>query len=519
MSPLVLLGRRIPQMSSPKIAATLLSTRAELALKVARAEAVAKQRDYVAAQLAALQLELDILNSEHAALQAQCSTLSAACDTLLPHYVRTIFGSICDELLLLIFDEYVSNADVGRYRDVDRGTWRPDAPFLLSSVSRRWRSLAINTPRLWVCVGLATARSVHHRRWDVNRERLQASVSRCRGRPLDIFGADASQLGPHGFAYFLESVAQYCGAFDLRLSDTLTIRCLSPLQAPTPHLTSMRISGGVKSLFGGPHDPQLRLFLFAPHLRRVELDGNATSLIHVMDGPYPALQHLALYKESYAEFKAWINLVGEQLTELKIEGNYRPEQIQRLHGNARIRLPRVTKLTTCNLSIVSPDNFPLLCDLTVIMGDEAISMPADAFIGRPITHLTLLGRAQSWIVQALKPLTQMSHLVLGRSIHGPDGDLSFDPEFFADLADTTPPIWPKLMSIVLQDAPLGALDDDVMLDVQHDLLALIDARNKVMDVDESDVTQSRPAKLQEITFPPHSQPAWFKAELDRVMRQ
>ena len=72
MSPLVLLGRRIPQMSSPKIAATLLSTRAELALKVARVEAVEKQRDYVAAQLAALQLELDILNSEHAALQAQC---------------------------------------------------------------------------------------------------------------------------------------------------------------------------------------------------------------------------------------------------------------------------------------------------------------------------------------------------------------------------------------------------------------------------------------------------------------
>ncbi|EJD39271.1 hypothetical protein AURDEDRAFT_171659 [Auricularia subglabra TFB-10046 SS5] len=98
-----------------------------------------------------------------------------------------VLHSFPTELLVTIFEELCtarSNVYAGFRCIAPYDILRAEAPFVLASVCRRWRQLALNTPWLWTYVGLGPYSS--DAQWRCVRQYFDLCFTRSRDEPLEI---------------------------------------------------------------------------------------------------------------------------------------------------------------------------------------------------------------------------------------------------------------------------------------------------------------------------------------------
>ena len=291
----------------------LRGERRQLAISVSKQlEEIIHDKEELLRQLKNLEAREETLRRDRAAL----------------HNLVAPISDLADEVLATIFEATMELEE----------TPFPRVGEIVSRVSHRWRSISVNTPKLWANVRFP---GVRRGKW---RERIAVYLARSNSIPLNI----RVQLPRREdiTVNFLETIGDHMGRCRQLLfgrplgDDVLPILCESLFSRPLPLLTSFSLvlpqpTGGQKPLSFVPSH--------APHLRTLEIGSFALRYHHVLHLDVFAslaslrLTEVVIHVTSYETIRGgFMNMQRLQHLEINLDNGLMEE----IHSNL-IPLPSV----------------------------------------------------------------------------------------------------------------------------------------------------------------------------------
>jgi len=134
-------------------------------------------------RLAHLRAEVSNLERHEEVLRVRAAAAVGVCSDLAPRFMREFFGTIPDDVLLLIFKEVVWASEDWSDHRMQFGKGLAWAPFRLAAACQRWRHVAVSSPILWTHLALPDHEDLNQ----AHVERIQHLVRRSRQAPIDVF--------------------------------------------------------------------------------------------------------------------------------------------------------------------------------------------------------------------------------------------------------------------------------------------------------------------------------------------
>jgi len=361
------------------------------------------------------------------------------------------------DVLLLIFEELVSDRLHLPWPQAQYDSERARAPFVLAQVCTLWRQLALDTASLWAYLGFPDSSQPI--------AELELRIARSKDAPVDIyfqlrsFSPDSDGARCIALLHMIAPRWRQVYIDYPHTSDLEDIPLLWLTECATPYLHSLTL----KSFATGAYDsPTLHGVLpHAPRLRRVFVDDLAINW-ELHNRSAAAVTYISIYICSWPAdmFYTFLSPVAQTLKTLALLGrsgqlyDIAPAQADLprrlilpnlirlvLHDTqwlGHIRTPNLRRLEFCTSSL-DPSRELLLQPLVSI----------DTLVLWGYVPASLLGHVQSFVnVTHLKfAVASESYQIYG---HGWEGDNSIVPaEFLNCLSGTIsePLIWPQLQRV------------------------------------------------------------------------
>ncbi|KZV98109.1 hypothetical protein EXIGLDRAFT_746760 [Exidia glandulosa HHB12029] len=463
--------------------------------------------------LTAAQALLDQVTVQEEHLLAQTHTLDASIASARAALVRDLLSTFPDDLLRCVFDDVVGDPLDPMWPPSGCAPYESDRaarPFLLASVSTRWRKVALETPALWsyVGTGLTTDRRVSRRAGD----RIKLHLKRSKAAPLDIFiewddrtnavsPDDHTTMG--GILSLFEGARSRWRRFDISVSSSMDDSCIDMFKGPTPALRRFAIN-----TYGGDWSdaPEEGYLPFAPNLAHLELSDCGMSIAPTHRG-FGRLRSLALWDTDAKNIYRLISLHKDHLESLCLGVNVIEDM-----PTTEVLMPRLVSLSLaiapCFLTHWTPQpilHAPSLSSLT-LQGPPITAelSPLLERLSPTVTSLTLEDSAfDATHLHILQNLRNISRLTFSKDPGGTSDGYRVQERFFTELADVLPCIWPKLTCVMLP--PCGTVDDS-----QSEALRRFITTRTILVQNGG---EEQPCRLREVVLDYFDAPSWLVTDV------
>jgi len=352
------------------------------------------------------------------------------------------------DVLLLIFEDAVSDSLNLPWPQASYDRERAEAPFVLASVCNFWRQLAIETASLWAYLGFSDG--------EESSDVLELLILRSKDAPVDIYFHPVSCWDGEGAQCLaqLYTLVPRWRNIDIdypRHESILSLAWLAEHQ--TPYLRSLSL----KSQVSGEDDVERLTGVLpcAPHLRRMFVDDLAINWTFYAGG-VPALTDLTiwLFEWEANSLCAFLTQVAGTLTTLALLGKTAQP---RADADDMVTLPNLTRLTLHKPQWLGHIRAPNLERLELAAPRVRPDMIPLFSPFAQIKTLVLWGSTHPVDLKALELMSNITHLQFAvpsgsYKIYGRDNSYCHVyREFLERLALTEPPIWPLLRRISFGD--------------------------------------------------------------------
>ncbi|KAH7100774.1 hypothetical protein BKA62DRAFT_705589 [Auriculariales sp. MPI-PUGE-AT-0066] len=379
------------------------------------------------------------------------------------------------EVLLIIFDA-VAYPEPFSWPDASYNRNCAEAPFILSSVCRNWRSIVRGTPDLWTYFGFPSdpkkdALNAHLNRLrelqTLSKDKLIDVVFRCKLDRYREYDSLEMYTAHHDYRVqivdVLNNTAPRWRNAALRLPHILASRMDITISDHFPALEALSIWFDQVYMTSLPRAPRLqRLYLECSGLRMV---ADATAIC------VPSLTSLATATASSSVYFTFFAAKCDTLRELCIL-----EELSRTSSSAWI-FPCLTSLTLEDASFMNVIQAPNLHSLAVNCGRlQSVNGVALSRFAKVVQDLTIYSGIPPDLVNLLAEFSSVKSLSVGKpeivkwGLNGAVHDIPAG--MFAKLAELAPPVWPKLERMHLNCVGFG--DEDVSN--EEGILAIVRAR-------------------------------------------
>ncbi|EJD41983.1 hypothetical protein AURDEDRAFT_168977 [Auricularia subglabra TFB-10046 SS5] len=440
-------------------------------------------------------------------------------------YMQNVLDACPEDVLHLIFEATAELPDEN-WQTFGFGAYnhrRSKSPFHLASICSRWRRIALGCPSLWTYCALPS-------KWMPSLElaRIDILLARSCSRPLEILIARPwgkytilEDGQDNGFVQCFDRLRLHShrwGKAEIWMPKASNLRLFDAFRSRLPLLSELSLTAHTPDEPPPEVHPRGSYLSFAPRLRNLDLAFWAMKVSTLTETSLPALSHLRLWTNCPAEVSArLVSLCRGTLEYLDVASS---DQVQ---PTAPLTLPRLHTLSLrsepffaswTQPGMLSFPNLTTLClsssaiSATLARGHHNLIPRHHAVLVHlvpKVTHLALCGDIALELLDTVKHLSRITHLAFVQPT--PEETCMIEDEFFLQLADATPPIWPNLRGLELSSA--------VSVTPSHGegILHLLLKRNLERNPGEANAV----CRIENVSLDFCDAPVWLSIEVARLL--